>query len=215
MEKSIIVAGVGGQGVLLVGQTLSNAANETTDKFVTYFPSYGMQKRGGTSECYVVISDEPIGVPKPKLVDYLLAFNTEAFNRFKGNVKPGGTVFLNAAEDEAESVSTNADMLVGMGEGAATDASAMNECAAADVPADTEGFKVVRVDAAKTAFNLGSSKALNLVMTGALIGYSDLMPAENVLQTIFKKLGAKHPEMNEMNEKAYSLGLEAGRRSVR
>jgi 2-oxoglutarate ferredoxin oxidoreductase subunit gamma len=194
MEKSIIIAGVGGQGVLLVGQTLSNAANETTDKFVTYFPSYGMQKRGGTSECYVVISDEPIGVPKPKTADYLIAFNGEALDRFKGNLKPEGVAFLNA------STGGSADSSGGASGGAS---------------GEEMGFPVVNVDASNIASALGSPKALNIVMTGALIGYSDLMSAENVLQTIFKKLGAKHPELNELNEKAYARGLEAGRRAAR
>ena len=51
MEQSIIVAGFGGQGVQMLGKLLSYTACEETDKFVTYFASYSMQMRGGTSDC--------------------------------------------------------------------------------------------------------------------------------------------------------------------
>lgn len=64
MEKSIIIAGFGGQGVMVAGQLLSYTACETTDKYVTFFPSYGAEMRGGTANCYVVISDEPSARPK-------------------------------------------------------------------------------------------------------------------------------------------------------
>ena len=105
MEKSFIIAGFGGQGVMVAGQLLSYTACETTDKYVTYFPSYGAEMRGGTANCYVVISDEPVG---------------------------------------------------------------------------------------------------------AIIGYTEILPAENVLQTAFKKLGAKRPELNPINEAAFRRGWEIG-----
>ena len=50
-------------------------------------------------------------------------------------------------------------------------------------------------------------------MTGAIIGYTDALPAENVLQTAFRKLGAKRPELNAVNEAAFRRGLEIGRRA--
>ena len=180
MEKSIILAGLGGQGVLVAGQTISNTANEDDAyEFVTYFPSYGMQKRGGTSDCYVVMSNEQIGIPKPSKADYLLAFNEGTFERFKSHVKPGGVIFVNTEEDLS-----------------------------------AEGITVVKVGAEKVAYDLGSPRVLNLVMTGALIGYSELLPADKILQYVLKKLGAKHPEFNEMNEKAYAAGIEIGKGAI-
>ena len=47
-------------------------------------------------------------------------------------------------------------------------------------------------------------------MVGAIIGYTEVLPAENVLQTAFKKLGAKRPELNPLNEKAFRRGWEIG-----
>lgn len=55
MEKSLIIAGFGGQGVMVIGQLLAYTAFETTDKKVTYFPSYGAEQRGGTANCFVVM----------------------------------------------------------------------------------------------------------------------------------------------------------------
>ena len=63
MERNLMVAGFGGQGVMMLGKLLSYATCESTDYNVTFFPSYGAEQRGGTANCYVVISDEPIGAP--------------------------------------------------------------------------------------------------------------------------------------------------------
>ncbi len=179
MEKSVIVAGFGGQGVMVIGQLLAYTACETTDKYVTYFPSYGAEMRGGTANCYVVISDEPVGAPKVAQADYVIVLNDPSMARFKDAVAPNGVMFVNSSV-----VTTKPDR---------------------------EDIKVVEVDAGTIAYELGSPKVLNLVMTGAAIGYSDLLPAENVLQTAFNKLGAKRPELNPINEAAFRRGMEIGR----
>ena len=58
MERNLMVAGFGGQGVMTLGKFLAEATCESTDKNVTFFPSYGAEQRGGTANCYVVIADE-------------------------------------------------------------------------------------------------------------------------------------------------------------
>ena len=97
MEKNIIMAGFGGQGVMLMGKLLSYATCESTDKNVTFFPSYGAEQRGGTANCYVVISDEMVGSPMPYTTDYLVALNQPSLEKFVANVKPGGVVFYNSS----------------------------------------------------------------------------------------------------------------------
>ena len=179
MEKSFIIAGFGGQGVMVMGQLLSYTACETTDKYVTYFPSYGAEMRGGTANCYVVISDEPVGAPKVSQADYVVALNDPSMARFKNAVAPGGTIFVNS------SVVT--------------------------IEPDREDVHVVKVDAGTIAYELGNLKVLNLVMVGAIIGYTEVLPAENVLQTAFKKLGAKRPELNPINEAAFKRGYAIGK----
>ncbi|GHV46232.1 2-oxoacid:ferredoxin oxidoreductase subunit gamma [Synergistales bacterium] len=96
MERNIMVAGFGGQGVMVIGKLLSNAICDSTDKNVTFFPSYGAEQRGGTANCYVVISDEPVGSPASDIVDDLLIMNGPSLNKFLGKLKPGGTLFINS-----------------------------------------------------------------------------------------------------------------------
>ena len=61
METNLCVAGFGGQGVMTLGKFLASATCDATNKNVTFFPSYGAEQRGGTANCFVVISDEEIG----------------------------------------------------------------------------------------------------------------------------------------------------------
>ena len=63
METNLCVAGFGGQGVMTLGKFLASATCDSTDKNVTFFPSYGAEQRGGTANCFVVISDEMVGAP--------------------------------------------------------------------------------------------------------------------------------------------------------
>ena len=83
----------------------------------------------------------------------------------------------------------------------------VNSSIVTDIP-QYRDIDIVPVEAGNIAAELGTPKVMNLVMTGAVIGYSDLLPAENVLQTAFRKLGAKRPELNPLNEAAFKRGLE-------
>ena len=96
MELNLMVAGFGGQGVMVIGKLLSESICESTDYHVTFFPSYGAQKRGGTANCYVVISDEEVGSPKPNLVDQLIVMNDVSMVTFAKNVRSGGVIFTNS-----------------------------------------------------------------------------------------------------------------------
>jgi len=62
MRHDVLIAGFGGQGVLLAGNVLSYAAMDA-GKNVSYFPAYGVEKRGGTANCTVVIADGAVGSP--------------------------------------------------------------------------------------------------------------------------------------------------------
>ncbi len=90
------MAGFGGQGILLIGNMLAYAALEEK-KYVTYMPSYGVEMRGGTANCTVVISDEPIGSPIVGKPDSVIAMNLPSFRKFESWVKPGGSLFLNTS----------------------------------------------------------------------------------------------------------------------
>lgn len=97
MELNLMVAGFGGQGVMMIGKLLSQSLCDSTDYNVTFFPSYGAQQRGGTANCYVVISDREVGSPKPNVVDQLVVMNDVSMVKFQGNVKDGGIIFTNSS----------------------------------------------------------------------------------------------------------------------
>lgn len=95
MLKSMYLAGVGGQGIQFLGNTIASAANKK-DYYVTYSPKYGASKRGGLTSCYIVISDEPIGNPRRKKHDLVLAMEPSAYKQFRNDVKAGGTLVVNS-----------------------------------------------------------------------------------------------------------------------
>ena len=97
METNLCVAGFGGQGVMTLGKFLASATCDSTDKNVTFFPSYGAEQRGGTANCYVVISDELIGAPLGDVMDDLIVMNGPSLNKFIGTLKPGGRLFINSS----------------------------------------------------------------------------------------------------------------------
>ncbi|WP_026665459.1 2-oxoacid:acceptor oxidoreductase family protein [Butyrivibrio sp. FC2001] len=97
METNLCVAGFGGQGVMTLGKFLASATCDSTDKNVTFFPSYGAEQRGGTANCYVVISDDMIGAPLGDVMDDLIVMNGPSLNKFIGTLKSGGRLFINSS----------------------------------------------------------------------------------------------------------------------
>jgi 2-oxoisovalerate ferredoxin oxidoreductase beta subunit len=89
------MAGFGGQGVLSMGVVLARAACNA-GKFVSWYPSYGPEQRGGTANCAVVVSGRPIGSPVVNEADVLVAMNRPSLEKFAGEVKPGGLLLFNA-----------------------------------------------------------------------------------------------------------------------
>jgi len=97
METNLCVAGFGGQGVMSLGKFLADATCNSTDKKVTFFPSYGAEQRGGTANCYVVISDDEIGAPIGDVMDDLIVMNGASLNKFLPRLLPGGRLFVNSS----------------------------------------------------------------------------------------------------------------------
>lgn len=95
MEKDFIIAGFGGQGVLLAGEVLANGFM-LDDKNVTWYPSYGAEMRGGTVNCSIVMSDEEVSAVQKSSVDYALVLNQASFDKFIKMVKPNGTIVANS-----------------------------------------------------------------------------------------------------------------------
>ena len=95
MEKNFIIAGFGGQGVLLAGTILANSFM-LNGKNVTWYPCYGAEMRGGTVNCEIVVSDMEVSSVHKKDADYALVLNQQSFDKFVNRLKSGGTIIANS-----------------------------------------------------------------------------------------------------------------------
>lgn len=102
MNYNILLAGFGGQGVLFAGKLLAYCAL-MEDKEISWLPSYGPEMRGGTCNCSVCISDEPIGSPLVTEPNVFIALNQPSFDKFIGKVKTGGKAFVDSTLVETKS----------------------------------------------------------------------------------------------------------------
>jgi len=96
MTEKIIIAGEGGQGVMLLGKILAEGALRE-NKNTTWFPSYGAEVRGGSAFCMVVISDNEIPSPYIDLTDTLIVMNEQSLERFKDRIKDKGLLLINSS----------------------------------------------------------------------------------------------------------------------
>ena len=94
MEKNFIIAGFGGQGVLLAGEVLANAFM-IDNKNVTWYPSYGAEMRGGTVNCEIVMSDQEVSEVNKSDTDFVVALNQASFDKFLPKIKKGGFMIAN------------------------------------------------------------------------------------------------------------------------
>lgn len=96
MTKEFIFAGFGGQGMLLIGKFMAMACM-LDGKNVSWLPSYGPEMRGGTANCSVCVSDEPIGSPLVTNPNVLVAMNLPSLDKFIDTVEPGGVVIIDSS----------------------------------------------------------------------------------------------------------------------
>ncbi|MDR2686364.1 MAG: 2-oxoacid:acceptor oxidoreductase family protein [Oscillospiraceae bacterium] len=96
MTTQILLAGSGGQGLLFAGKFLAYAAM-MEGKEVSWYPSYGPEARGGTSNCSVILSDAPIGAPIVQQPDILMALNLPSYLKFAPEVRPGGLLVADSS----------------------------------------------------------------------------------------------------------------------
>ena len=95
-EKHRIIAGFGGQGVLFLGTTLAEAAI-IEGKNTTWIPSYGAEMRGGSANCFVIISDNEIPSPLFDEADYGVFLSKAAINKFENTIAKNGTAVVNSS----------------------------------------------------------------------------------------------------------------------
>ena len=96
MTSEVIMAGFGGQGLLFSGKVLAYAGL-LEDRELSWLPSYGPEMRGGTCNCSVIISDEPVGSPIIAHPNVLMVMNEPSLDKFEDAVAPGGIVFVDSS----------------------------------------------------------------------------------------------------------------------
>ena len=95
-EERIILAGFGGQGVLSLGKILC-FAGMAENRNVSWLPSYGPEMRGGTANCQVIISDEPVAAPLVSQATAVLAFNEPSLVKFEAEAMEGAAILVNTS----------------------------------------------------------------------------------------------------------------------
>ena len=94
MREKIIIAGFGGQGIIMAGKLIAYAGM-VEGKFVSHIPSYGVEMRGGTANCSVIISDTEVASPLVPHPTTLVAMDQPSLDKFEETVVEGGNIFIN------------------------------------------------------------------------------------------------------------------------
>lgn len=106
MNHDIFMAGFGGQGVLLIGNLLAYATILEGNN-ASYFPAYGVEKRGGAANCTVVMADGAVGSPVVGEPEAAILMNPAAMAQFYPRVRRGGLALLNSSLIEDDGAARN------------------------------------------------------------------------------------------------------------
>jgi len=178
VTERVIMAGFGGQGMMLIGKTYAGAAMHA-GKEVTFFPSYGAEVRGGTAHCHVVVSDDPIYSPMVEVADSLIIMNQPSYEKFRPRLRPEGLLLLNSSMTDTRE---------------AREA----ESAAQALP----------IPATELANELGNVRVANVIMLGAYAALRHSVPAEVILAELEKGMTGRKAGLLEVNRKAFQKGAE-------
>jgi len=110
LHHEVLIAGFGGQGVVLAGQLLANAAF-AEGREVVWAPSYGPEMRGGPVHCTIIVASQRIGSPEVSLADSLLIMDHASLDRVAHRVKPEGLFVLNSSLVRARPENGTCEML--------------------------------------------------------------------------------------------------------
>lgn len=95
-QAEVVMAGFGGQGLMMIGKLLAHAGLDE-GKEVTWLPSYGPEMRGGTANCTVVVGDQPIGSPLISSPFAAVVMNRPSLDKFAAKIRPGGVLVVNSS----------------------------------------------------------------------------------------------------------------------
>jgi 2-oxoglutarate ferredoxin oxidoreductase subunit gamma len=179
----VLIAGFGGQGVVLAGQLLAMAAL-AEKREVVWAPSYGPEMRGGPVHCTIIISSERIGSPEVSSADSLLLMDRAAADRFARRVKPGGLLIYNSTLISSAPQSAAGQEL--------------NSC-------PTE---LLALPAGEVAEAIGDLRVANVVMLGALLRRRPVVAKDSLIEAMRSTAGKAFAHLLEINLKALARGEE-------
>ena len=181
-ETRVRVAGFGGQGVLSLGLMLAQTAQQSR-RFVTWFPSYGPEQRGGTANCSIVFSGQPIGSPVFAHPHVLVAMNRPSLQKFAALVDSGnGVILYDASIVDASSI----------------------------LPANTRN---IAVPALQLAVEAGSEKAANTAMLGVLASLDLPGLNRDAFEPALAETLATKPKLIPINKTAFENAVAWARKS--
>ena len=193
MSLNIVLAGVGGQGTLVAGKLLGTAARKL-GLDVKVSEVHGMSQRGGSVITYVRIGSKVYSpIIEAGTADYCLAFEELEGLRWSGLLKKGGTMIINSQKIRPLPV------LMGKAEYPEDIRNTIEKAA-------SEGSRIVEIDALASALSAGSSRAVNMVMLGAMSFLSEIpLPVweESVMETFEKK-----EKLIPLNLQAFHFGRD-------
>lgn len=175
MNTDVVMAGFGGQGILMIGNLLSLAAMEE-GRHVTYFPAYGVEMRGGTANCTVVISDEEIGSPVVGHPKACVVMNGPSLERYLPRLKKDGLLVINRSLVDPSKV----------------------------VRADIRLLSVPANDIARQV--IGSPQLASMVALGAYVARTDVVSMGTLFACLPKVVSKKYEKFIPLNVNALKEG---------
>ena len=197
------IAGFGGQGVLSMGIILAQAGI-CGGKNVSWYPSYGPEQRGGTSNCSVVLSSNPIGSPIVYTPDILVALNRPSLEKFDKDLKP----LLSHSSWCGQPPSEKFDKDVKQGSYLIYDSSIENYT-------PPEGVKTLCVPAVDIAIKGGSAKAANTAMLGVILALGKTGLTEKEFEEAVAESFSDKPKLIDMNLKVLKAGYEWAKENLK
>lgn len=176
MNYAVVIAGFGGQGVLLMGELLAYCGMKEGLE-VTWMPSYGVEMRGGAAGCTVILSEERIGAPVVGRADALIAMSKLALHRHRESLLPRGLLLINSS-------------LIPAAEGGAS----------------RDDIEELPVPAEELAGQSGDGRMANLAMLGAFLGHTLLIAPGRVAELVPSFLSPKKKKLAPSFARALEAG---------
>lgn len=176
IEKNVLIAGFGGQGVVMAGNVLAYAAVEAGKNLLATV-SYGAEMRGGTARANITISDNEIDSPIIDVPNLAMIMNAPSFVRYSDIIEPGSTAIINSSMIDDDLIKTH-----------------------------EVDLELVKVDATNNAIQMGNLKVANIIMLGVLVRKTEILDKDSILLGLQRAFRKGKKALYYINEQAFELG---------